>query len=87
MNADQVALHIRGEKDTMVHLTLERNSKWLEKNIRRQDYVTKTVESNILNAESSKVGTFTELHKTIAFNWGIMVRLAICEFAILISIP
>jgi carboxyl-terminal processing protease len=48
-SVEKVAMHIRGEKNTNVHITLERNGKWLEKDIQRQDYVLKTVEDQILD--------------------------------------
>ncbi|GJD05792.1 Carboxyl-terminal-processing protease [Galdieria sulphuraria] len=52
-NVEQVAMHIRGEKDTLVHMILERNGQRLSKTIRRQDYVLKTVESNIFKPFSA----------------------------------
>jgi hypothetical protein len=52
---EQIAMRIRGSKDTFVHLTLERNGQWLEKDIRREDGVFKTVQGIILNPLSCKV--------------------------------
>ncbi|GJQ14315.1 hypothetical protein GpartN1_g6106.t1 [Galdieria partita] len=48
-NVEQIAMRIRGEKDSTVHITLERNGQTLSKAIRRQDYILKTVESNIFS--------------------------------------
>lgn len=62
-------MHIRGEKNTNVHITLERNGKWLEKDIQRQDYVLKTVEDQILDGNVSSVVASSTTQQSLWLDW------------------